>query len=103
MSPQGSRWSASAVTFGPLGRVLCTVGLLGVPLWLAVFGGVSGLVGAVVWCGWLAPRALRDTWRRAPLPATDLTRLEEQSRRAAAPPPGPHPAFDDRAQPLSRW
>ena len=91
------------MTFGPVGRVLCTVVLLGVPLWLAVLGGVTGLVGAVVWCGWVAPRGLRDTWRRAPLPATDLTRLEEQSRRAAAPPPGPHPVVGEQPEAPRRW
>lgn len=106
MSEPGSRFASSVLTFGPLGRILCTLGLFAVLAWLVLFGGLFGLAGAVVWVGWIMPRALRDTWRRAALPDTDLTRLRKQAAREAAERQrirADHPAFDQDSEPPARW
>ena len=78
-------------TFGPVGRVVATAALLGVLAWFVLFAGVFGLVGAVVWVGWVLPRGLRDIWRgalvgrtitvrfwREPPPATDKLAFVDQ-------------------------
>lgn len=106
MSERGTRFERSVLTFGPVGRVLLTLGLVAVLAWFVLFAGLFGLVGAVVWIGWVMPMALRDIWRPAALPATDLTRLRdevahelEQQQRPRA----DHPAFDQDRPPPSRW
>ena len=94
------------LTFGPLGRTVCTVLLLGVPALFLLWGGLFGAVGALVWCGWVLPGALRDTWRRAALPATDLTRLRDATARELAEQRRPRPdhlALDPEARPPTRW
>ena len=58
-APPSSRWTRSATTFGPVGRMVGTVLLLTVGVWLAVFA----LVGAAVWWFVVVPWALRDLWR----------------------------------------
>lgn len=106
VSERGGRWQSSDLTFGPVGRVVCTLLLLAVPLWFLQYGGLFGIVGAVVWCGWVLPRAWRDVWRRAALPATDLTVLRDETRRRLAEEQRerpPHPAFDQDAPPPPRW
>ncbi|MDX6266496.1 MAG: hypothetical protein QOD70_1236 [Frankiales bacterium] len=92
---QGNRRQSSVVTFGPVGRVLTTGVLFGVLAWF-LQAGLFGLVGAFVWGGWIMPRALRDTWRRAPLPSTELTRLRDQTRRELSPPSETHLLFRDK-------
>ena len=67
-------------TFGPVGRVVMTVLLL-LPIKLLLSAGVFGLVGLVLWLFVFLPMALRDVWRPAALPETDLTRLEAETRR----------------------
>lgn len=59
VAPATSRWTSSATTFGPVGRMVGTVLLLAVGVWLAVFA----LVGAAVWWFVIVPWALRDLWR----------------------------------------
>lgn len=59
--PAQSRWARSATTFGPVGRMVGTVLLLSVGVWLAIFA----LVGAAVWWFVVMPWALRDLWRPA--------------------------------------
>jgi hypothetical protein len=81
MSERGSRGQSSVVTFGPVGRVVATVVLLAVLAWFVMFAGMFGLAGAVIWIGWVMRPALRDIWRRAELPSTDLTRLRETTAR----------------------
>jgi hypothetical protein len=83
MSERGTRLERSVVTFGPLGRMVAT-GVVLAPLWFFYSGaGVLGLAGIVVWIGWVLPIALRDVWRPALLPSTDLTRLRDAARREA--------------------
>ena len=94
------------LTFGPIGRVVCTLFLVGVLAWFVVYGGLFGIAGAVIWCGWVLPRALRDTWRRAALPSTELTRLRDQTVRQLAEQQRSrptHPVFDAEATRPTRW
>lgn len=63
-----SRWAGSAVSFGPVGRIVTTV-LLCLPVPVFVFGmGADpyGLVGLGIWVLVVMPWALRDVWRRVP-------------------------------------
>ena len=106
MSERGGRLQSSVLTFGPVGRVVCTLVVLGIPVWSALAGGLFGLVGAAVWLCAVAPRALRDTWRPAALPATDLTRLRDEAARQRAAEQEPvrnHLLFDPDGEPPTRW
>lgn len=70
--PRYTRWRKTQTTFGPVGRVLCTLGLLGPFLFLVVMGVVSTdpfvLVGGGIWAIVIMPWGLRDTWRAGQLP-----------------------------------
>jgi hypothetical protein len=61
-----TRWRKTTTTFGPVGRVLCTLFLV-VPFpVLTVLGFVADpfcLGGAVIWGFVLMPWGLRDVWR----------------------------------------
>ena len=106
MSESGSRLQSSVLTFGPVGRIVCTICLLGVLAWFLLYGGLFGFAGAIIWIGWILPRALRDIWRRAALPSTDLTRLRDRTARELAEPPRPersHPVFEKDTGPPPRW
>ena len=61
----GSRWQASAVSFGPAGRLVMTVLLLLPSLWF-FFLGVFGPLGFILWTFVVLPVALRDVWRHVP-------------------------------------
>jgi len=106
LSQAGSRWQGSVLTFGPVGRVVCTLLLIVVLAWFLMYGGLFGIAGAVVWCGWVLPRALRDTWRQAALPSTELTRLRDETARQFAEQTRPRPthaAFNEHTKPPTRW
>ena len=106
MSERGSRFQASVVTFGPFGRAVATAVLLGVPAFMLMYGGLFGAVGAVIWGVKILPMGLRDVWRRAALPSTDLTRLRDQTARDAAlraRTMTDHPVFDQEQPPPTRW
>jgi hypothetical protein len=106
MSEPGSRFQASVLTFGPVGRVLATLVLFAVLAWFLLYGGLFGIVGALVWGGRVIPLALRDVWRRAALPATDLTRLRDEAAREAEDlrrVREDHPVFDPERPPPPRW
>jgi hypothetical protein len=105
VSERGNRWQSSVRTFGPVGRAVASLAVLGVLYWYLQLG-LFGLVGALIWGGTVLPWALRDIWRRAVLPETDLTRLRDQAARAAErlnDPPRSHLAFDPENPPPSRW
>ncbi len=75
-------------------------------LWFLLYAGLWGWPGLVIWGGYFMPRALRDIWRPAALPATDLTLLRDQAAReaeAARRPKRTHPAFDPDQVPPARW
>ncbi|HWC34773.1 MAG TPA: hypothetical protein VG650_08090 [Mycobacteriales bacterium] len=67
-----TRWKKTPTTFGPVGRVVCTV-LLFLPLplmiaWTVISGGL-GIIGLGAWAGVVMPMALRDVWKAGSLPA----------------------------------
>jgi len=106
MSEPGSRFQASVTTFGPVGRVAITAVLVLVLAWFLMYGGIFGIAGAVVWGGRVMPLALRDVWKRAALPSTDLTRLRDEAAREAERrrrTPEDHPVFDPEQPPPPRW
>ena len=57
-----SRWRSGSMTFGPVGRVVLTIGVL-LPYPFFVQNLPFGLVGVVVWTA-VVPRALSDVWQR---------------------------------------
>ena len=58
-----SRWAASPTSFGPLGRVVLTLLLVLVQMWLVQ----TNLIGAVVFGLLGVPLVLRDVWKRVPV------------------------------------
>jgi hypothetical protein len=67
-----TRWRKTGTTFGPLGRVLATIGLVVPFVFFVVIGVLTGgftLVGAVIWGFVIMPWGLRDTWKAGQLPA----------------------------------
>lgn len=65
-----TRWGKTPTTFGPVGRVLATLGLL-VPLVFMIVGGLvfmAAWAGALVWLVVVMPRGLRDIWRAGRVP-----------------------------------
>jgi hypothetical protein len=62
-SPRTSRWRAGPTTFGPLGRILCTLAIVAMYPWW----GLGGLNPLFLWAlmGWLimASVFLRSTWK----------------------------------------
>jgi hypothetical protein len=66
-----TRWRKTSTTFGPVGRVLATLGVL-VPLAVMVVGGLADPFvwgGAAVWGVVVLPWALRDIWKAGQLAA----------------------------------
>ena len=54
-----SRWAKSDVSFGPVGRILITLVMVAIGIFLAVFA----LLGAGLWWLVVMPWAMRDLWR----------------------------------------
>lgn len=67
-----TRWRKTPTTFGPAGRVLCTIALV-VPLPIMIVGVAVGIIpciiGAGIWLFIIMPWALRDIWKAGQLPA----------------------------------
>jgi hypothetical protein len=67
-----SRWRKTATTFGPVGRVIATVGLV-VPLVfflaIAILTGGLTIFGVGIWGFVVMPWGLRDVWKAGQLPA----------------------------------
>ena len=67
---QYSRFQATDVTFGPVGRTVVTILVLAPAVAFITVGllgnSVAGIVGVVVYGGAIIPRALRELWRRQP-------------------------------------
>ena len=61
------RFRSTEITFGPVGRVVMTGALL-LPVLFFLSGGMLGVVGLVIWVGFVLPRGLRDVWREVPRP-----------------------------------
>jgi hypothetical protein len=60
VAPVYSRWRASAVTFGPVGRLVAT-SLVLLPVVYGIFVNAMFLLAAALWI-FLLPTALRDIW-----------------------------------------
>jgi hypothetical protein len=93
------RFRSTEITFGPVGRIAMTVGLV-IPVLLFLHGGLFGIVGLVVYVGAVLPRGLRDVWRDVPHPGQ--TRLEREHLMAPRPATEDDVAITDR-QPPARW
>jgi hypothetical protein len=66
-----TRWRKTATTFGPLGRVLATIGLVLPFICFVLVGVLTGgftIAGAVIWGFVIMPWGLRDTWKAGQLP-----------------------------------
>ena len=65
-----TRWRKTSTTFGPVGRVFCTLVLVAVLALLVVGGFVVTFAwgGAVIWIGVIMPWALRDIWQAGQVP-----------------------------------
>ena len=65
-----TRWAKTPTTFGPAGRVACTVVVLAVLALLIVGGLVDTFAwgGAAIWAGVIMPWALRDIWQVGHVP-----------------------------------
>ncbi len=72
LAPMKSRWQKGSLTFGPAGRLFCSLIVLSPVLFVArviLAGGFFaviaegfGSVFIVTWCIWVVPRAMRDIW-----------------------------------------
>jgi len=58
-APRTSRWSGSATTFGPFGRLVGTALMVLVGVWLVW----ANPLGAALWWFVATPWVLRDLWR----------------------------------------
>ena len=106
MAERGTRWQSSVLTFGPVGRIVASTLITLVLAWFLYYGGLWGIPGVVIWGGYFMPRALRDIWRPAALPSTDLTRLRDEAAPEAElknRPEQTHIAFDPDQPPPTRW
>jgi hypothetical protein len=61
--PGTSKWKRSAVTYGPVGRVVATVLVLFPVVFGALFS-VFFLIAAAIWLFGIVPIALRGIWRQ---------------------------------------
>lgn len=62
-TPQpGSRWHATHVTFGPVGRLIATLVLCGIPILVLAALGPPAILFAGIWL-LFTPLGLRDIWR----------------------------------------
>lgn len=61
-----SRWRKTKTTFGPVGRIIATVGLILPFIFFVVIGILTGgftIFGAVIWGFIIMPWGLRDVWK----------------------------------------
>jgi hypothetical protein len=94
--PVRSRWLSSEVTFGPVGRVVCTV-LLIAPVVFGIFVSAVFFIFGVLWL-FIVPMGLRDIWRavRVPGASPPIVLPPEVS------PPAAGESIHDR-KPPGRW
>ena len=91
-----SRWLRSEITFGPTGRIVCTV-LLIVPVLFGIFYSVFFLIAAAIWL-FIVPMALRDVWRAVRVPGAEPAIVIPPDPK----PPAPGESIHDRKMPR-RW
>lgn len=76
--PVHSRWRSSAVTFGPVGRIVATVLVL-LPFVFAIFVNTLFIIAAAIWL-FTAPTALRSIWARVRIGERELAEPEPLPR-----------------------
>lgn len=59
-----SRWAASGISFGPLGRVLASVTLVAIGPVFLWFSQVGGWLFFLMWSAVFVPWGMRDVWRK---------------------------------------
>ena len=67
-----TRWEKTPTTFGPMGRLVATFGVL-VPLLVMIVGGFVDIFawgGAAFYAAVIVPWAMRDIWREGRVPVT---------------------------------
>ena len=64
MPTEWSRWAKSQTTFGPFGRVMCTLFLVVIPVWLGM--GYSPIF-SWIWVIAVMPPLLASIWKRVPV------------------------------------
>ena len=93
MSARGrrSRWASSEVTFGPVGRIVATLIVVGVVWWLNQMLGIFFLAFGGAYMTQFLPEALRDIWRPVRMPPTeqDVIRARAEAMRLEEQPPTP--------------
>jgi hypothetical protein len=94
--PAKSRWLRSEVTFGPIGRIVCTI-LLIAPVLFGIFYSVFFLVAGFIWL-FIVPLGLRGIWRAVRNPHAPPTLVLPPEPA----PPGPGESLHDR-RPPQRW
>lgn len=94
--PVRSRWLRSEVTFGPVGRVVCTV-LLIAPVVFGIFVSAVFFVFGVLWL-FIVPMGLRDIWRAVRVPGAPPPIVIPEEPK----PPAPGESIQDREIPR-RW
>ncbi|HET6818382.1 MAG TPA: hypothetical protein VFH66_14235 [Mycobacteriales bacterium] len=101
---QRSRWVASEVTFGPVGRIIATAVVLGVVCWINNVLGIFGMVFLAIYASQVLPTALRDIWQPVRLPPTeqDVIRAQADAMRRAEEPPTSDSPIATRQAP-TRW
>jgi hypothetical protein len=104
--PPMSRWRASSISFGPVGRLVVTAIAL-VPVWwlfganvvaLAMSFQIGFFFAACAWTIFVVPRLLRDIWKK--VPDHDATPILDLPEDRDPTPPGE--SILDRPAP-SRW
>jgi len=100
-----SRFAASEITFGPVGRIVATLVVVGVVWWLNTALGIFGIVFAAAYMREFLPAALKDIWRpvrRRPTEQDAIRARFEQMRLAEQPPTPPASPIAERDVP-TRW
>jgi hypothetical protein len=72
-----TRWGKTPTTFGPVGRILATIGLL-IPLAVMTGGGFALIFswgGSLVYAVVILPWGMRDVWQAGRVPAKPDSRL----------------------------
>jgi len=79
------------VTFGPLGRIVATILVVGVLWWLNAALGIFGVVIMAIYVREFLPSALKDIWRPVRLPPdeSDVIRARFEAMRLEEQPPAP--------------
>ena len=98
-----SRWAGSAVSFGPVGRIVVSLLMLA-PVWYFLsYAPFGAIVFVPIWLVKILPWALRDIWRPVKLPADDADVIRAKHELLQQVESAPEqPGISDRPAP-QRW